>query len=83
MQTNTDASVRVDFFAFKGCSGMVDHVTAGHVREILATEMAINLKVNQVLDALHKGGYAFHQSVAPEALLIHPSNRGGAHGQPP
>eukprot|EP00434_Breviolum_minutum_P025120 symbB.v1.2.022193.t1/scaffold1958.1/size138524/4 len=56
---------------------MVDHVTAGHVREILATEMAINLKVNQVLDALHKGGYAFHQSVAPEALLIHPSNRGG------
>lgn len=56
---------------------MVDHVTAGHVRELLATEMAINLKVNQVLDALHKGGYAFHQSVPPEALLIHPSNRGG------
>ena len=50
---------------------------AGHAKDILASEVAINLKVNQVLDALHKGGYAFHQTVPPEALLIHPANRGG------
>ncbi len=54
---------RVDFLPSSAVLAMVDPETAGHVQGILASEVAINLKVNQVLDALHKGGYAFHQVV--------------------
>lgn len=46
-------------------------------QEILASELAINLKVTKVLDLLRKESYAYHQVLQPAQCLIHPANRGG------
>ena len=46
-------------------------------QEILAGELAINLKVTKVLDLLRKQSYAYHQVLQPAQCLIHPKKTGG------
>ena len=46
-------------------------------QEILASELAINLKVTKVLDLLNKESCAYYQVLQPAQCLIHRANRGG------
>ena len=46
-------------------------------QEIMASELAINLKVTKVLDLLRQESYAYNQVLQPAQCLIHPKNRAG------